>query len=60
MGFGFILAFFVFHKRVWVNIESTGGSTRVRIGAMINKNNIAIEKDLEDLVSAIKGANQKG
>lgn len=60
MGFGFIFAFFIFHKRVWVNIKSTENGTRVRIGAMINKNNIAIEKDLEDLVSAIKGANQKG
>ncbi len=60
MGLGFILAFFIFHKRVWVNIKSTGDGTRVRIGAMINKNNIAIEKDLEDLISAIKGTNQEG
>ncbi len=60
MGFGFILAFFIFHRRVWVNILRTEGGTRVRIGAMINKNNLAIEKDLEDLISAIKGANPKG
>ena len=60
MGIGFILAFFIFHRRVWVNIKRTENSTRVRIGAMINKNNIAIEKDLEDLISAIKGTKPKG
>ena len=60
MGFGFIFAFFIFHRRVWVNILCTENSTRVRIGAMINKNNLAIEKDLEDLISDIKGTNPKG
>jgi cytochrome c biogenesis protein len=60
MGFGFILAFFVFHRRVWVNIKRSEGGTRVIIGGMINKNNIAIEKDLEDLISVIKGTDSKG
>lgn len=53
MGFGFILAFFVYHRRVWVHIRETGKSTEVKIGGMINKNNFVFEKEINDIVESI-------
>ncbi len=47
MGIGFILAFFVFHKRLYVNLKPIGTSTEVKIGGVINKNTMALEKELE-------------
>ncbi len=47
MGIGFILAFFIFHKRLYINIKSNGSSTEVKIGGVINKNTMALEKELE-------------
>jgi cytochrome c biogenesis protein len=54
MGVGFILAFFVYHRRVWVRIRETGSSTEVKIGGMINKNNFVFEKEIKDILDSIK------
>ncbi len=56
MGLGVYMAFFIFYRRVWINIRSVGNSTEVKIGAMINKNQLAIEKDLEDIAKALAGS----
>ncbi len=55
MGIGFILAFFVYHRRVWIIVRETGRSSEVKLGGMINKNNFAFEKDMADLTKLIKG-----
>ncbi|MDP2689707.1 MAG: cytochrome c biogenesis protein ResB, partial [Deltaproteobacteria bacterium] len=55
MGIGFILAFFVYHRRVWIIVRETGRSSEVKLGGMINKNNFAFEKDMADLTELIKG-----
>ena len=47
MGIGFFLAFFVFHKKLYVNLKSIGSSTEVKVGGLINKNTMALEKELE-------------
>lgn len=54
MGIGFYLAFFVYHRRVWVTVKNSSRSTEVRIGGMINKNNLVFEKDIKDIVDALK------
>lgn len=54
MGAGFILAFFVYHRRVWVTVKNSTKSTEVRIGGIINKNNLVFEKDIKDIVDAVR------
>ena len=53
MGLGFILAFFVFHRRVWVYVRENGGSTEVKLGGLTNKNNFVLEKDIKEIVENI-------
>lgn len=54
MAVGFILAFFVFHKRIWVKIRDMGNATEVCIGGMINKNRIIFEREFAELVGHIE------
>ncbi len=54
MAIGFILAFFVYHRRVWVRVRETGRSTEVKIGGMINKNNFVFEKEIKEILDSIK------
>ena len=60
MGVGSFFSFFVFHKKLWIYITDADGSTEVRIGAMINKNKMALEKDIKELEASIKGKVGKG
>lgn len=59
MAVGFFLAFFVFHRRVWVHVKDTGKSSEVRIGGITNKNNLALEKELADIIEDIKGEGER-
>ncbi len=54
MGIGFFLAFFVYHRRVWISIRDTGRSSEVRMGGMINKNQLGFEREFKELVEEIK------
>ncbi len=54
MGIGFILAFFVYHRRVWVRIRGNGKSTEVKIGGMINKNNFVFEREIKEILDSVK------
>ncbi len=58
MGIGFFLAFFVFHRRVWVHLRDSGSSVEVKIGGLINKNNYVLEKDMKEIVEDIKGSEE--
>lgn len=60
MAVGFLLAFFIFHKRIWVRIRQNGDSTEVYLGGMINKNRIIFEKEFAGLVGRIKTLGVKG
>lgn len=53
MGLGFILAFFVYHRRIWVHVRETGKSTEVRMGGTINKNNFVLEKELKEITESL-------
>lgn len=55
MGVGFILAFFIFHRRVWVNIKADGNYAEMKIGGIINKNNLAFERELKEIVDDVSG-----
>ncbi|MEK7774022.1 MAG: cytochrome c biogenesis protein ResB [Deltaproteobacteria bacterium] len=58
MALGFILAFFVYHRRVWVHIRGGGGNTVFKIGGMINKNNFVFEKELKETTDAVTGGDR--
>lgn len=53
MGLGFYLAFFVYHRRVWVHVRQTDKSVEVKFGGMINKNTLALERELDDIADSI-------
>ncbi|GMR04404.1 MAG: cytochrome c biogenesis protein ResB [Thermodesulfobacteriota bacterium] len=54
MGLGFILAFFIFHRRVWIYLRETDKSTEIKVGGLINKNQFAFENELKNIVKEIK------
>jgi cytochrome c biogenesis protein len=54
MGIGFIFAFFVNYKRIWVNVTEAGNSFEVGMGGMINKNHLAFEREFKELVEAVR------
>lgn len=58
MALGFILAFFVYYRRVWVHIKREGGNTVFKIGGMINKNNFVFEKELKEVTDAVTGGDR--
>jgi cytochrome c biogenesis protein len=59
MGIGFFFAFFVFHRKVWVNISETGSACQVKFGGIINKNNLLFEKELQDIADGINNSGSK-
>lgn len=53
---GFFMAFFIFHKKIWINVRRNSNKTEVHIGGMINKNKFIFEKELSGIVEAVKSA----
>lgn len=60
MTVGFFMAFFIFHKRIWVNVRKGSLETEVHIGGMINKNKFVFEREFLEIVESIKAGNQGG
>ncbi|MFQ5585578.1 MAG: cytochrome c biogenesis protein ResB [Thermodesulfobacteriota bacterium] len=56
MVVGFILAFFIFHRRIWVVIkrDEDKATTDLTIGGMINKNRFLFGREFSVLVDDIK------
>ena len=54
MGIGFYLAFFVFYKRILIRIEP-GSDAQVSMAGMINKNQLAFDKEFRKLIETITG-----
>jgi cytochrome c biogenesis protein len=54
MGLGFFLAFFVPHKRLWIYVSDTENAAEIKIGGFINKNQFALEKELNDIVKRLE------
>lgn len=59
MGAGFFFAFFVYHRRIWASVEPFSDGSRVRIGGMINKNQIGFEGEFKGMVETLKGSAPK-
>ncbi len=58
MGIGFFLAFFVFHRRLWIYLRVSDNSVEVMMGGLINKNNYVLEKDINEIVERIGGGEE--
>ncbi|HCY20208.1 MAG: hypothetical protein A2X87_00815 [Deltaproteobacteria bacterium GWC2_42_51] len=54
MVVGFLMAFFVFHKRIWVLIRRNSSETAVHFGGMINKNKFTFEKEFLEIVDSMR------
>ncbi len=55
MAIGLYAVFFMSHRRVWMRLTAEKNGTRVKIGAMSNKNRITFEQKIE---KAIQGLGQ--
>lgn len=60
MVVGFFMAFFIFHKRIWVNVRRNSRETEVHIGGMINKNKFAFEREFSEILESIKTSASEG
>ncbi len=56
MSLGLFIAFFISHRKIWINAVEEKNNTRVIIGAVSNKNRLAFERRIEKLISVL---NQK-
>jgi cytochrome c biogenesis protein len=54
MGFGFIFAFYVNFKRVWVDVKENGNLLEVAIGGMINKNQLSFTREFSELAADVR------
>ncbi len=55
MGIGFIFAFFIYHKRIWLSVEvQEDGINTVKVGGIINKNQLSFDKEFDGLVAQLK------
>jgi cytochrome c biogenesis protein len=59
MFLGFILAFFVFYKRLWVKIMGGTDGIDVNVGGLINKNKIIFEREFNTLIDSLRDELQK-
>jgi cytochrome c biogenesis protein len=53
MGLGLVIALFLSHKKIWVNIVEEGENTRIIIGATANKYRSSLENRIERIIKAL-------
>jgi cytochrome c biogenesis protein len=53
MGIGLVIALFMSHKKVWVNLVEEGMNTRVIIGAAANRYRSSLEEKVEGMTRAL-------
>lgn len=54
MSIGLYIAFFTSHRRVWVKLSGSGGSTTVTLAASAHKNREAFERKIERTMSLLR------
>ena len=59
MGVGFILAFFIYHRRLWIDVRQCSNTAEVKVGGVSNKNPFAFEKEFAELAEAIRSISGK-
>lgn len=61
MAAGLYVCFFMSHKKIWVRISGEGKKVNITVGASTNRNRLALEQEIEKIVShasaAIEGRN---
>ncbi len=58
MSVGLYIAFFVNHRKVWVRISPSRGSTDVTVAATSNKNKEALERKIDKMISLLREGGQ--
>ncbi len=67
MAFGLYIAFFMSHKKIWITLrpETSGkkGSVKITVGGSANKNRLALEREIDRILSkasqTIEGGSKK-
>ena len=54
MGLGCYLSFFVYHRRMWIEVAPFNSGVKVKVCGMINKNQMKFDKEFAELLSSIK------
>jgi len=52
---GILVAFFIFHRRVWIRITEAGGQSVVLVAGSVNKNRHAFEREFKKMVDKLEG-----
>ncbi|BCB96671.1 cytochrome c biogenesis protein [Dissulfurispira thermophila] len=55
MAIGLYAAFFMSHRRIWINLNEDKNGTRIVIAASVNKNKAAFEQKIEKLSGGLHG-----
>lgn len=55
MSIGLYAAFFMNHRRIWINLMDDKNGTKVTIAASTNKNKAALEQKIEKLLGGLHG-----
>ncbi len=53
---GFLMAFFIFHKRLWIVIRGGGNPVELALGGTVNKNRILFAREFKDIVGLLRGS----
>ncbi len=63
MTLGLYICFFISHRKIWVQIRDEKKSVTVSVGASVNRNKIAFEREIEKLIlhasESIEGRSKK-
>jgi len=51
MAAGLYVCFFMSHKKIWVNIAASGSSVSITAGGSTNRNRIALEQEIDRMIS---------
>lgn len=54
MSLGLILSFYIFHRQIWVVVESAGETLKVHLGGKINKNQEVFKNEFNEMVKEFK------
>ena len=56
MGIGLIIALFMSHKKIWVNLVEEGMNTRVIVGGTANRYRNSFDNKIERIMTAFSNA----
>jgi cytochrome c biogenesis protein len=54
MVFGFFVAFFSSHKRVWVRVSNQDDKLEISVAGMVNKNPVGLERELDSVTQKLR------